>query len=50
VPTNADAQAGARCQSGPLELQLQAVVSHMRCGCWELDSGPLEQHHANLTN
>lgn len=27
--------------SDPLELELQTVMS--RCGCWELNHGPLEE-------
>ena len=32
----------------PLELELQAVVSHIEYRCWELKSGPLEEQEAVL--
>ena len=33
---------------GPQQLELQAVV-RLCCGCWELNSGPLEEQHGLLT-
>lgn len=41
---------GQRRMSDHLELDLQAIVSHpMRCNCWELDSSPLREQYAVLT-
>lgn len=33
----------------PLELELQAVGSCLRCGCWEPNLGPLEEQCTLLT-